>query len=88
MPPQTIILFEVHLAPGSMNEELLSAEVRRETEAEVMTVAEARKKGFGGLPDFGPNVKLIAVKSRDAGFIQARLEGSNIVSGFRAHQIG
>lgn len=71
-----------------MNEELLSPEVRRETGAEVMTVAEAKKKGFGGLPDFGPNVRLVFVESREAKFVQARLEGSHIVSGFKVHEIG
>lgn len=87
MGSMSLTVFEVHMAPGSTEEELISAEVQKETNAQVMTVAQARKVGFGGLPDLGPNVRLIAVASRDQSFIQKRLEGSNAVAGFRVHHV-
>ncbi|NUP05789.1 MAG: hypothetical protein HOW73_06990 [Polyangiaceae bacterium] len=83
----SLTVFEVHLNPGSIADELLSAEVKKETNAQVMTVAEAKKVGFGGLPDLGPNVRLIAVAKRDGGWIQKVLEASHIVSGFRVHHV-
>jgi len=83
----SLTVFEVHLAPGALDDELISPEVIRETNAQVMTVEQARKVGFGGLPDLGPNVRLIAVAKRDANFIMKRLEASNVVANFRAHQV-
>ncbi len=83
-----MIVFEVHLDPSLAHEPLLSEEVLRETQAQVMTVAEARQVGFGGLPDLGPNVRLIAVAQRDERWIQRALESSHAVSGFRTHAVG
>lgn len=87
MGGMSLTVFEVHLAPGSAVDDLLSAEVKKETNAQVMTIAEAKKVGFSGLPDLGPNVRLIAVANRDAGWIQKVLEASNVVAGFRVHHV-
>ncbi|MBK6518433.1 MAG: hypothetical protein IPM79_17115 [Polyangiaceae bacterium] len=83
----SLSVFEVHLTPGAIVDELLSEEVKRETQAQVMTIAEAKKVGFGGMPDLGPNVRLIAVAKRDGGWIQKVLEASHIVSAFRIHHV-
>jgi len=83
----SLTVFEVHLAPGETGDDLLSAEVKKETHAQVMTVPEARKVGFGGLPDMGPNVRLIAVAKRDANWIQKVLEASHAVGGFKVHHV-
>jgi hypothetical protein len=53
-----------------------------------MTVDEARQVGFGGLPDLGPNVRLIAVAQRDERWIQRALEMNPAVGGFRTHAVG
>lgn len=82
-----LVVFEVHFAENATPQTLLSEEVKRETSAQVMTVAEARQVGFGGLPDLGPNVRLIAVAKRDAGWITKVLEASNDVSGFKVHHV-
>ena len=87
MGHMSLTVFEVHLTPGAIADELLSAEVKKETNAQVMTVAEAKKVGFSGLPDLGPNVRLIAVAKRDSGWIQKVLEASHIVGGFRMHHV-
>ena len=84
-----MVVFEVHVAPGSDPESLLSAETKRETQAQIMTVAEARKVGFGGLPDppADHEVRLVAVAKRDAPWVQRALETSEAVGQFRMFDV-
>ena len=82
-----LTVFEIHMAPGESADGLLSAEVIKETNAQVMTVEQAKAVGFGGLPNLGPDVRLIAVAKRDGGWIQKVLEASPAVSGFRIHHV-
>jgi len=82
-----LTVFEIHIAPGESADGLLSPEVIKETNAQVMTVDQAKAVGFGGLPNLGPDVRLIAVAKRDGGWIQKVLEASNAVSGFRIHHV-
>jgi hypothetical protein len=82
-----LTVFEVHLVPGSKADDLLSAEAKSETNAQVMTVEDAKKVGFAGLPDMGPDVRLIAVNRRDGGWIRNILEASPVVSGFNVHDV-
>jgi hypothetical protein len=84
-----LMVFEVFLAPGADGSELLSAETIRSTQAQIMTLAEAKKVGFGGLPDPPPGkeVRLIAVAKRDANWIHRALETSEVVAGFRMHEV-
>jgi len=81
-----VIVFEVHLAPGRGNDPLLSEELISETQAQVMTTAEAAAVGFEGVPD-NPDVRLVAVAARDKGFVQSALERAADVTGFRAHEV-
>jgi hypothetical protein len=82
-------LYEVIVAVGQNADALLSEEVLRETQAQVMTLDEARALGFSGAePDKkGREVRLIAVAPRDAQFIQRRLEANDAVQSFRVHEI-
>ena len=70
-------VFEVHLAEGSDGAGLLSDEVLSETGAQVMTLQEAALVGFQGLQalDGSGNVRLIAVRARDAAWIHRCLRG-------------
>ncbi len=82
-------VFEVHLAPGADASDLLTAETIRSTSAQIMTLEEAKKVGFGGLPDPPPGkqVRLIAVARRDAAWIHRALETSEAVGGFHVHEV-
>jgi len=84
-----LAVFEVYLAPGADESELLSAETLRSTQAQIMTLEDARKVGFAGLPEPPPgkDVRLIAVQRRDAPWIHRALETSEIVGGFRVHEV-
>lgn len=82
-----LTVLEVHIVPDSSTDDLLSDEVKRDTHAQVMTVEDAKKVGFAGLPDMGPDVRLIAVNKRDAGWINKVLEASPIVAAFNVHHI-
>ncbi len=84
-----LVLFEVVVAPRQDPDQLLSAEVLRETQAQVMTIEEASALGFSGMqPDpKGREVRLIAVTPRDAQFVQRRLETSPAAQGFRVHEV-
>ena len=83
-----MVVFEVFVAPGADPETLLSAETVRETKAQVMTVEDARKVGFAGLPDYGDKVvRLVAVARRDAPWIQRALETNDAVGTFTMHDV-
>jgi hypothetical protein len=84
-----LAVFEVYLAPGSDASDILSAETIRSTQAQVMTLDEAKKVGFAGLPapPPGKDVRLIAVAKRDAPWIHRALETSEAVGGFRMHEV-
>ncbi len=84
-----LAVFEVHLAPGHDASELLSAETIRSTQAQVMTLDEAKKVGFGGLPEPPPGKKviLIVVSHRDKNWISRALETTDAAGGFRIHEV-
>jgi hypothetical protein len=83
-----MVVFEVHLVPGADASALLSDEIKRSTAAQVMTVSEARKVGFQGVPEEGgKDIRLIAVTKRDAPWIHRTLETTEIVAGFRVHDV-
>lgn len=81
-----MLVFEVHLAAGRSGDDFLSEELLEETQAQVMTPAEARAVGFEGLPD-DPNLRLVVVAPRDKGFVQGALERAHDVVGFKVHEI-
>ncbi|APR83117.1 Hypothetical protein A7982_08466 [Minicystis rosea] len=85
-----MVVFEVYLAPGADPSQLLSAETLRETGAQVMTIDDARKVGFSGLPDppAGTEVRLIAVAKRDAPWIHRAMETNDAAATFRVHEVG
>jgi hypothetical protein len=85
-----MVVFEVHLAHGADPSHLLTAEILKETQAQVMTIDEARKVGFDGLPPApeGTEVRLIACVQSHAKWIRDRLERNEIVGGYRVHEVG
>jgi hypothetical protein len=82
-------VFEVFLAPGASADRLLTEETKRETSAQIMTIDDAKKVGFGGIPDDpeGRERRLIAVAARDARWIQRALEANDAVASFRIHEV-
>ena len=84
-----LTLFEVYLTDETDPDALLSEEVIRETNAQVMTPEHAAKVGFGGLPAPAlPGKRIfIAVIARDAPFIQRRLEGHAGATNFKIHHV-
>ncbi len=84
-----LAVFEVYVAPGSDPDQLITAETKRETNAQIMTLDEARKVGFSGLETLADagEVRLIAVHARDARWIQRALEGNEAVAQFRVHEV-
>ncbi len=84
-----LIVFEVIITSGEDPGSMLSEEVLRETQAQIMTVEEARAVGFSAAkPDpKGREVRFITVAPRDAQFIQRRLEASPAATSFRSHEL-
>ncbi len=84
-----MVVFEVFLAPGADPETLLSAETLASTKAQVMTLEDARKVGFAGIPDpgEGKQVRLIAVAKRDAPWIHRALETNDAAGSFKVHDV-
>ena len=84
-----LIVYEVVAAQGENPEGLLSEEVLNETQAQIMTIGEARAVGFTAAVPHpqGLEIRLVAVAPRDAQFVLRRLEASAAVQSFRAHEI-
>jgi hypothetical protein len=85
-----MLVFEVHLAPHADPSSILSKEVLKETQAQIMTIDEARSVGFAGLPPApeGAEVRLIACVESHRKWIQGLLEKSEAVGGYRIHEVG
>lgn len=82
-------VFEVHLVPGGDVEQIISAQTLEETQAQIMTVEDARAVGFPLPPGVdGTNLRLIAVTARDVPWISRALEQSESVKGFKIHDAG
>ncbi len=84
-----LIVYEVVIARGHDPDALLSEEALADTQAQIMTVDEAKAVGFSGAqPDpKGREIRLIAVAPRDAQYVQRRLEANDGVQSFRAHEV-
>jgi hypothetical protein len=85
-----LVIFEVYLVPGADPNGLLSAETKRETNAQIMTFAEATAVGLSGLkpdPTQKGELRLIAINRRDAPWIHRTLETNHDVAGFRMHEV-
>jgi len=83
------VMFEVFLAPGSSGAGLLTQETIDDTAAQVMTVEQAEKIGFSGLPaDAEGRARLLVVVAKvDERRIQNVLEASPQIAGFRVHLV-
>lgn len=84
-----LAVFEVYLARGKSDADILSPDVIKETNAQIMTIEQAKKVGFGGLETMEGvgEVRLIAVAKRDAPWIHRTLEMSDAVASFRVHEV-
>ncbi|MFY0539964.1 hypothetical protein [Nannocystis pusilla] len=82
-----MVVFMVSLKPGSDPGTLLTAEMKSDTGALVMTLDDAPGVGFSGLPPGpeGVEVRVIAVRGSDADWVQRRLESHEAVSAFQKH---
>ncbi len=81
------VMFEVFLTPGSFGNALLTEETKADTQAQVMTKAEAEAVGFGGLPDDGRERRFVVCAEKDARRIQNALTASADVAAFDVHPI-
>jgi hypothetical protein len=84
-----MVVFEVHVVPGCDPTTILTQETRNDTQAQVMTRAEAQKVGFGGLPEAPADheVRYIAVAKRDESRIQRSFESNEAVGLFRKFDV-
>jgi hypothetical protein len=82
-------LFEVFLKDGRQGADVLTADAREQTGAQVFTQAEAEFVGLEGLPDDpeGRPRVFIAYQPADEKFIASRLEANEAVLGFKLHQL-
>jgi hypothetical protein len=81
------VAFVVYVVKGEDPETLLSAETKRETQAVIMSIDDAKKMGFATSGVTVPpdrDACIIVVARRDAPWIHRALEGSEIVAGFQA----
>ena len=81
------VMFEVILAPGASADDLLTQETIDDTQAKVLTKAQAESLGFSGIPDDpeGRDRRFIVAKRTDTRRIASRLEIVPVVTGFNIH---
>lgn len=80
------VAFVVHMAKGADAEALFSDEMKRETQAVVMSLEDAGKMGFsasGIQAKPGQSVQIVIVAKRDAPWIHRTLEIGEGVAGFQ-----
>jgi hypothetical protein len=84
-----MVVFEVHVVPGCDPTHILTQETLRDTQAQVMTRAEAHKVGFHGLPEppADHEVRYVAVAKRDEQRIQRSFESNEVVGLFRKFDV-
>jgi hypothetical protein len=84
-----MVVFEVHVVPGTDPTSILTAETMRDTQAQVMTRSEAQKVGFHGLPEAPKDheVRYVAVSKRDEQRIQRSFEANDAVGLFRKFDV-
>jgi predicted Zn-dependent protease with MMP-like domain len=83
-----MVVFEVFVAPGADPSQILREETCRETQAQIMTLADAQKLGLRGVPDpGGKEVRLVLVKRQYLNWIHRSLEMSDAVAIFRVHEL-
>lgn len=87
--PHMMIVFEVHIAPGSDPAYILTGETLKDTGAQVMTREEAEKVGFFGLPELPTDheVRYVAVAKRDERRVHSAIETSPAVGAFRKFEV-
>jgi len=84
-----MVVYEVFLQASADASKILSDEVLKETQAQVMTLDEAAAVGFSGLkPDpKGREMRLVAVAKRDAQWIQRALDANPDVTSYRLNEL-
>lgn len=81
-----MIVFFVKLAPGQTDEGIFSEELLTETQAQVMTTAQAKALGFQGFDD-DALTRLVAVAKQDAGWVEKALERAPQVVGYDRSEV-
>jgi hypothetical protein len=84
-----LIVFSILLVPGTDGKTLLSAETIQDTNAQVMTYAEAKAVGFNEVPeqDAQENVIFIVVDRKDAPWINRSLEVNENIVSYKIHEV-
>lgn len=83
-----LIVFELHVRPGFDPDVFLSKEAQSETEARVLTRAEAENVGLSGMPEREGDVRYVLVNARHRRWIERAIDADPQVSGFDVHDIG
>ncbi len=83
-----MLLFEVILSPGSFGQNLLTEETLADTQAQIMTRAEAEKVGFSGLPERPGDLRYVVCSPSHRARILAQLDRHPDVAAFDVHEVG
>lgn len=83
-----LIVFELYVRPEFDPERFLSAEGQKETEARVLTRAEAENVGLSGMPERDGEVRYVLVNARHRRWIERAIDADPQISGFDVHDVG
>lgn len=84
-----LILFVVYLYPNVHTNELLSEEMVEHSKVQLMTLAQADKLGFKGIPPHpqGGDTWVIVASRRDANWIQRSLDSNPAVAQYQQAEV-
>ncbi len=83
-----LIVFELHVRPDFDPNVFLSEGAQKETEARVLTRAEAENVGLSGMPDREGDVRYVLVNARHRHWIERAIDADPQVTGFDVHDVG
>lgn len=80
----TLAVFAAYLYPGMDAPDLISEEMAEHSKCQVMSLAQAEKLGFKGIPAHpqGGLVKVVVAQKRDASWITRSLDAHPAVSSY------
>lgn len=84
-----LVVFAAYMARGHGDDELISQEMLEHSKAQVMSLDQAQKLGFQGIPDHpsGGSVKVIVARKQDVSWIQRRLDSHPWVQQFEMAEV-
>jgi hypothetical protein len=82
------IVFELHVLPGFDADSFMSEEAMNEAQAQVMTRAEAERKGLDGLPEVEGDVRYVLTRASSKNWVERAIDADPNIRGYQVYDVG